>query len=595
MEIALEAFPNTSWAFVYRQPVQTMMSHLDPAKGGGTGAPCLRSMRSPPQEVAETISRVVGMKNPPKEAWCAAHLNMLCNSALRAYSKYGTRPGSAGEGPQQRGFLVNYESLPGVVPLVLLPLFGVQPTAEWLEKMKSESGFYSKGREKERIFKGDSQDKDERATQAIQKYAKEILLTTFDKLTEASIDALQRFSPTSLAKVSTSEAEGKNWAPLNVVPLLSDIQRVASSEQRTRGLQGKPSAASPTAAATLLAAPRRGHSTFPETQFLPWNPFSNTHTSKPFEPARCPDVPEQGYPKAYSIMNITSHWNTDDTEIPPFHFDALCHFDYQDPVENKKAWAYRKAEVPFVVYNMPEVDEVVRKWSDVDYLDSKLGKKAYRTETSKDNHFMYWNGGGKFLRGQKWEPPTGLAQVKFEDWLELAVKGQNKSLETREHQYFRVSSDMGNNWLYDELPFFKPKQSLIMVTPSEQRGIHCRFGMRSIIAEAHFDGSRNFCAALGGMRRWILAHPNQCENMHMLSRDHPSSRHSAVDWSKPDIVRFPNFPKVQANEVIMQPGDVLYLPTYWIHYIISLNVNFQCNTRSGRTSHYDKDINRCGF
>ena len=53
--------------------------------------------------------------------------------------------------------------------------------------------------------------------------------------------------------------------------------------------------------------------------------------------------------------------------------------------------------------------------------------------------------------------------------------------------------------------------------------------------------------------------------------------------------------KIIGNEVIMQPGDMMYLPTYWIHYIISLNVNFQCNTRSGRTSHFDKDIHDCGF
>jgi hypothetical protein len=26
-----------------------------------------------------------------------------------------------------------------------------------------------------------------------------------------------------------------------------------------------------------------------------------------------------------------------------------------------------------------------------------------------------------------------------------------------------------------------------------------------------------------------------------------------------------------------------------------LRTNFQCNTRSGRTSHYDKVINECGF
>lgn len=67
----------------------------------------------------------------------------------------------------------------------------------------------------------------------------------------------------------------------------------------------------------------------------------------------------------------------------------------------------------------------------------------------------------------------------------------------------------------------------------------------------------------------------------MLPIGHPSGRHSEVDWSKPDLTQFPNFAKLMGNEVILRPGDFLYVPTFWIHYIVSLNVNFQCNTRSG--------------
>jgi hypothetical protein len=309
--------------------------------------------------------------------------------------------------------------------------------------------------------------------------------------------------------------------------------------------------------------------------------------------------PAKDYPKTYSMLQILKNWNSDTTEIPNFHYDSLCHFNYQNTTELQQAYNYREAELPFVVYNVPQVDEVVKKWSNIDYLHKKLGKKSYRTETSKDNHFMYWHGGGgKNLRGKdgkKWEPPTQVVSKTFEEWLELAVKGQNKTLENRIHQYFRVSSDMGNAWVFDELPFFKPKKNLFIVDPREQRGIHCRFGMRNVIAEAHFDGSRNSVAMLGGLRRWILTHPDQCENMHMLPKNHPSGRHSEVDWSKPDVELFPNFKKVAGNEVILQPGDVLYAPTYWIHYIVSLNVNVQCNTRSGRTPHYDSAIKRCGF
>ena len=37
----------------------------------------------------------------------------------------------------------------------------------------------------------------------------------------------------------------------------------------------------------------------------------------------------EGYPNTYNMMNILNNWNSDETEIPPFHYDSLCHFDYQ--------------------------------------------------------------------------------------------------------------------------------------------------------------------------------------------------------------------------------------------------------------------------
>jgi hypothetical protein len=209
---------------------------------------------------------------------------------------------------------------------------------------------------------------------------------------------------------------------------------------------------------------------------------------------------------------------------------------------------------------------------------------------------MYWR--KTFFRnpdGSVWKPPTSVIDTTFEDWVGMAVKGQELSLEERTHQYFRVSSDMGNPWLFDELPFFQPVKSLFIVKPKEQRGIHCRFGMRSVIAEAHFDASRNFIAMLGGMRRWILTAPDQCADMYMLPMNHPSGRHSEMDWSDLNLEKYPNFERVKGLEVILQPGDVLYVPTFWIHYIVSLNVNYQCNTRSGATREHRDDMKKCGF
>lgn len=36
-----------------------------------------------------------------------------------------------------------------------------------------------------------------------------------------------------------------------------------------------------------------------------------------------------------------------------------------------------------------------------------------------------------------------------------------------------------------------------------------------------------------------------------------------------------------AIETVLKAGEVLYLPSHWFHYIISLQKSAQCNTRSG--------------
>jgi hypothetical protein len=46
-----------------------MMSHLDPKKGNSNAAPCMRSKRSPPDEVRKTISEISSWGKASSEAW----------------------------------------------------------------------------------------------------------------------------------------------------------------------------------------------------------------------------------------------------------------------------------------------------------------------------------------------------------------------------------------------------------------------------------------------------------------------------------------------------------------------------------------------
>ena len=51
----------------------------------------------------------------------------------------------------------------------------------------------------------------------------------------------------------------------------------------------------------------------------------------------------------------------------------------------------------------------------------------------------------------------------------------------------------------------------------------------------------------------------------------------------------------QSTEVVVSGGDVLYIPGYWFHYIISQDASIQCNGRSGDSSIGREAISDCGF
>jgi hypothetical protein len=378
----------------------------------------------------------------------------------------------------------------------------------------------------------------------------------------------------------------------------------SSSSSSLRGAGGKNSGDIKSERSKLLLDPafaqwHAGHSLMNPDYHPPNDYFAGSHSSLPFDrPAPCPEFPTSDYPKEYPIMSLVRNWNPDDSVIPPRHYDSLCHFDFA--TEQHKAYNYRDADVPFVVYNVSDLDMTAARWSNPDYLVKLLGARvSYRSEVNaQNNHFMYWRPAtSSYKRTHKkemknWKEPTGEQMLTYSRWLEYAIKGQESPLNSTEYKYFRASSS-ADSWQPHELRIFKRRKSLFVIKPGAQHGIHCRFGMRSVIAEAHWDGSNNFVAQLGGLRRWILSNPTNCENMYIFKKGHPSGRHSSVDWSSPDLTKYPLFEGVRANEFIAQPGDVLFVPTNWVHHITSLNINYQCNARSGVTHRNARVVDKC--
>ncbi|KAL3781698.1 hypothetical protein HJC23_009916 [Cyclotella cryptica] len=171
MKIMREALPSTPWIFVFRNPVQTMMSHLDPAKIGPDTrnilAVCTKAKRSPPDDLIKLVADTGrDIRDISDIEFCAAHLASLCESALKELRKTTT------------GKAVEYDGLVDKLISDIIPNhFGIEMTSDARQRILDVSKTYSKNKgPRKSEWEEDSEKKEDRATKEI-KDASELFMT----------------------------------------------------------------------------------------------------------------------------------------------------------------------------------------------------------------------------------------------------------------------------------------------------------------------------------------------------------------------------------------------------------------------------------
>ena len=312
----------------------------------------------------------------------------------------------------------------------------------------------------------------------------------------------------------------------------------------------------------------------------------------------------------FHLGNLLS-WNPDDTAdkmwthspAHPTRGKGLPRFDYKNQSEVLMARAYELASLPFVFYNIPDLDEAANTAFTTSHLLANFGRTARIVERSNDNHFTYFHKyDGTNSRYPEWTPPQAEITMTLSEFMAYAFEAGKQNLintanlrarKTPLH-YLTISAGEGKStpWITKALPFFdvanfKPSSSshFSFIKDSETyHGINCRFGMRGVTSSAHFDSKDNFVAMVRGRKRYIVLPPSECDKLDLLPKDHPSGRHSKVDWSDPTIVAaHPTLKGARATEVVLKMGEMLFLPAFWFHYIVSQDASIQCNSRSGDT------------
>ena len=329
------------------------------------------------------------------------------------------------------------------------------------------------------------------------------------------------------------------------------------------------------------------------------------------------EVPEGQYPFLQPLGELLDEWPQDAIDHPPSPIkEHLMVFDYSDPKQRNAAMKFRDADLPFKVFNVPEITRASELWTDAyvsrefDSKASSLGHKAShgQCQQSSSNYFAFFNA-KRWAVNTMGPPPTIDTDFSFALWSKHARFADKVGLPPDATHYYwqagvpaeeRLVPQDKMSMISRDLPSFSSLSgSFFSFAPRQQKGIQCRFGERGVTAATHYDTGRNMIAMITGAKRYIISPPTSCAKLGIVtSRKHPSFRHSMLNFGHIHLLseNLRHLAKDMSDQerewltiardapslsTVLKAGEVLYLPSHWFHYITSLQKSAQCNVRAG--------------
>ncbi|XP_042720438.1 bifunctional peptidase and arginyl-hydroxylase JMJD5 isoform X2 [Lagopus leucura] len=137
---------------------------------------------------------------------------------------------------------------------------------------------------------------------------------------------------------------------------------------------------------------------------------------------------------------------------------------------------------------------------------------------------------------------------------------------------------LAQHQLFDQIPELKedisiPDYCCLGEGEEDDITINAWFGPAGTISPLHQDPQQNFLAQVFGRKYIRLYSPQDSENLypHESQLLHNTSQ---VDVEDPDLTKFPNFRKAAFQSCILMPGQVLFIPVKYWHYVRSLDISF---------------------
>ncbi|XP_065182659.1 hypoxia-inducible factor 1-alpha inhibitor-like, partial [Sycon ciliatum] len=250
-----------------------------------------------------------------------------------------------------------------------------------------------------------------------------------------------------------------------------------------------------------------------------------------------------------------------------------------------------KAE-PVVLQGSSVTKWRAQQWS-LDYIARKAKGPVHNIYENNNRWF------GPYFDGRKPLLPYARHPNPYRTNLTLPVRTlmsrlgntQQKTSTAASWVYFSGPLEELGAWTAEEV---EPLDELLSPNPAVS-SVNVWMGPPNVIAHCHYDGYHNFYAQLSGRKRFWLARPRAWPQLLTSPFLHPMHAQCQVNLSTPltptcagggsaskegagaDADIGDDDDDVEILEVVLDPGDLLYIPPLWFHHVESIDTSISVN------------------
>lgn len=213
---------------------------------------------------------------------------------------------------------------------------------------------------------------------------------------------------------------------------------------------------------------------------------------------------------------------------------------------------YLHNEKPVVLRGLWSEYPASKKWT-VDYFKEQLGNVEVGVFDGKMQK-----------EDRSFKQPH--RKMKFSEYLDTITSDQESDVRLFLFNIFKHKADLRNDFSYPPLTRVYLKIPFMF------------FGGKGSKVRMHqdMDWSNVFLTQLCGRKEVFLFHPRYSK----LLYKYPFGVHSSVNLEQPDYKKYPGLKYVKGLHCILEPGDTLFMPSGYWHYIKYLDGGYAINQRA---------------